>query len=351
MHRGRPHRPRRLTTQLVTWRTNLKSNERSRVALVTGAAGFIGSHLVDRLLSQGWQVRGVDRRSPTGDAVSGRNLAYALASQEFMFEPVDVTDPRVGDMVDGADVVFHLAASTGVRGSWGKAFLSYVHDNVAATHHLIEECERARVPRLVLASSSSVYGGTASFPSREDGPVLPMSPYGVSKLAGEHLALAYAARPDAATRAVALRFFTVYGPRQREDMAISRMLDAVRTGQPMRLYGDGSQRRNFTYVSDVVDALLRAAQTETTGCAVNVAGPLTVSLRDLLDTVREVTGRPVPIKQVPERSGDPESTEADPNLAESVLGYRPSVSLAEGICHQWAWSQANINSAVSERNL
>ncbi|MBT2478366.1 NAD(P)-dependent oxidoreductase [Streptomyces sp. ISL-94] len=327
----------------------MNRNEHGSTALVTGAGGFVGSHLVDGLLAQGWRVRGVDRRSPARDAVAGRNLARAMQSTEFVFEHMDLTDPRLRDMVSGVDAVFHLAASTGVRGSWGKAFMSYVHDNVAATHRVIEECELARVPRLVVASSSSVYGGSAGGPSREDGPVVPLSPYGVSKLAGEQLALAYAARPDAVTRTVALRFFTVYGPRQREDMAISRMLDAVRSGQPMRLYGDGSQRRNFTYVADVVDALMRAAQTETTGCAVNVAGPVTVSMRDLLDTVREVTGSPVPVKRVPARSGDPESTEADPALAESVLGYRPGIGLAEGIDRQWAWTRATVDAVISGR--
>ncbi|MFF3432154.1 NAD-dependent epimerase/dehydratase family protein [Streptomyces sp. NPDC002602] len=312
----------------------------ARKALVTGAAGFIGSHLVDELLARGWPVTGLDRRSPERDAVAARNLAPALASPAFAFRHADVDDARLTDLLDGVDVVFHLAAATGVRGSWGKAFLSYIHDNIAATHRLIEACEQARIPRLVVASSSSVYGGTTSRASREDDAVLPLSPYGVSKMATEQLALAYAARPDAATKTVALRFFTVYGPRQRDDMAISRMLDAVRTGQPMRLYGDGWQRRNFTYVGDVVPAIMQAAHTEQTGRAVNVAGPLTVSMRDLLDMVKEVTGSLVPYVEVASRSGDPQATEADPGLADAVLGYRPLVGLREGIARQWEWTQA-----------
>ncbi|MFD9791359.1 NAD-dependent epimerase/dehydratase family protein [Streptomyces sp. NPDC059070] len=306
---------------------------------MTGAAGFIGSHLVDELLAAGWAVTGVDRRSPAADRVAERNLHEAIAQPEFRFAHMDITDPRLRDLLTGVDTVFHLSASTGVRGSWGKMFLSYIHDNIAATHYLVEECERAEVPRLVAASSSSVYGGCTAGPSCEDGPVAPLSPYGVSKLAGEQLTLAYTLRPGAATRAVGLRFFTVYGPRQRDDMAISRMLEAVRTGHPMLLYGDGSQRRNFTYVFDVVDALIRAAASDLTGVAVNVAGPQTVSMRELLETVREVTGARVPFAQGPERSGDPQRTEAATTLAATTLGYRPRVGLAEGIARQWAWAR------------
>ncbi len=210
-----------------------------KTALVTGASGFIGSHLVDHLLSNGWSVAGVDRRSPASDPVAYRNLQDTTDNPLFQFVHADVTDTRLRDLRD-VGVVFHLAAATGVRASWDKNFPSYMHDNIVATHHLIQECERAGVPRLVVASSSSVYG-TAAVPSKEDGQVLPLSPYGVSKLAAEQLALAYAARAAAATSTVVLRFFTVYGPRQRADMAISRMLNAVHTGRPMRLYGDGQQ--------------------------------------------------------------------------------------------------------------
>ncbi|RAG86232.1 hypothetical protein DN069_07705 [Streptacidiphilus pinicola] len=319
---------------------SLDSNEH-RLALVTGAGGFIGSHLVDELLARGWRVRAVDRRSPSGDSLAARNLAHAIGSPRFAFEHVDVAGPHLGELLAEVDAVFHLAAATGVRGSWGKNFASYVQDNITATHQLIEQCERAGVPRLVVASSSSVYGGAAGGASSESGAVRPLSPYGVSKLAAEQLALAYAARRDAATQVVALRFFTVYGPRQREDMAIARMLNAVRTGRAMRLYGDGSQRRNFTYVSDVVAALVRAEHTALTGRAVNVAGPATLSVRELLELVAEVTGRSVPFVEVAARSGDPEATEADFELSRTVLAYRPQVWPREGIAAQWEWMHHN----------
>lgn len=311
----------------------------TKSALVTGAAGFIGSHLVDAILADGWRVTGMDRRSPYSDPVASRNLERAMGDPEFRYEHADVAGPRTRGVLDAADVVFHLAAATGVRGSWGKNFNGYVQDNIAATHHVIQECEQAGVPRLVVASSSSVYG-CAGGPSREAGPVLPLSPYGVSKLAAEQLALAYAARAGAKTSVVALRYFTVYGPRQREDMAISRMLRAVSTGQPMRLYGDGRQRRAFTFVSDVVHATIRAALTDEAGRAVNVSGPGSVSVRTLLDTVKEVTGSAVPVEEGSARSGDPDSTEADHQLAQDVLGYRPSVELSEGVARQWQWARS-----------
>ncbi|MFC9329193.1 NAD-dependent epimerase/dehydratase family protein [Kitasatospora sp. NPDC057015] len=308
-----------------------------KTALITGASGFIGSHLVDELLAKGWSVAGVDRRSPTDDPVARRNLHDATSNPLFQFIHADVTDPRVRDVLD-VEVVFHLAAATGVRASWDKNFRSYMSDNICATHHLIQECERASVPRLVVASSSSVYG-TAAVPSKEDGQVRPLSPYGVSKLAAEQLALAYAARAAGTTSTVALRFFTVYGPRQRMDMAISRMLHAVHTGQPMRLYGDGQQRRNFTFVDDVVEAIVQAALTPNAGQVVNVAGPVSVTMKTVLDTVEHVTGTAVPLVAATAHSGDPEATEADSRLAEDMLGYRPRVDLTEGITRQWEWTR------------
>ncbi|MEV7442838.1 SDR family NAD(P)-dependent oxidoreductase [Streptomyces sp. NPDC091204] len=311
---------------------------REKSALVTGAAGFIGSNLVDTLLASGWRVTGIDRRSPDTDPVAAANLQQALTTAGFTFEQADVTDTQAHELRK-TDVVFHLAAATGVRPSWGMNFAGYMRDNIAATHHLVQECERAAVRRLVLASSSSVYG-TAPQPSTEDGPLLPISPYGVSKLAAEQLALAYAARSIAVTSTVALRFFTVYGPRQRPDMAISRMLDAVRTGEPMNLYGDGQQRRNFTFVTDAVRALLLAATTGTTGQAVNIAGPTSVTVQTVLDTVEEITGQPVPIVRTASRSGDPASTEADTRRATAALGYRPAVDLTQGITRQWQWMRA-----------
>ncbi|WP_405681184.1 NAD-dependent epimerase/dehydratase family protein [Streptomyces sp. NBC_00868] len=310
--------------------------EGGKKALVTGASGFIGSHLVDHLLSKGWRVIGVDRRSPTNDPIARLNLMDAVGNPLFHFLHADIAEPCLRGFLD-VGVVFHLAAATGVRSSWDANFTGYMHDNIAATHHLVQECERAGVPRLVLASSSSVYG-TAALPSKEDGQVRPMSPYGVSKLASEQLALAYAARGTGSTSTVALRFFTVYGPRQRPDMAIHRMLNAIHTGTPMRLYGDGRQRRNFTFVDDVIEAIVQSALTQQAGQAVNIAGPASVTMRTVIDIVEDVTGKPVPIIADAARCGDPEATEADSSLAREVLGYSPCVDLADGIARQWQWT-------------
>ncbi|MEU2268482.1 NAD-dependent epimerase/dehydratase family protein [Streptomyces olindensis] len=305
-------------------------------AVVTGAAGFIGSHLVDALLQRGTTVLGVDRRSPRDNAMAAENLASALGRPGFRLVQGDLVTDEIKPWVDGADAVFHLAAIPGVRPSWGDSFGEYVACNVLATQRLLDACVSCSVPRLVLASSSSVYGdATGKGPLHEECLTAPLSPYGVTKLAAERLALAYALAPASPTSVVALRYFTVYGPRQRQDMAIGRMLRAVRTGQPLRLYGDGRQRRDFTYVADAVAATAAAATAEATAEAVNVGGGDSVSVLDVLSRIAEITGAEVPVHGDTHQPGDVQVTEADLTKARELLGYEPSVTLAEGIRRQW----------------
>ncbi|MGW1494264.1 NAD-dependent epimerase/dehydratase family protein [Streptomyces sp. NPDC002402] len=314
-------------------------------AVVTGVCGFIGSHVVDALLKRGATVVGIDRRSPRDNPIAAENLTDAVEHPDFRLIEADLVTEEVKSWVDGADAVFHLAAIPGVRPSWGDTFSEYLECNVLATQRLIEACVSLGVPRFVLASSSSVYGDGAG-PFREDGLTAPLSPYGVTKLAAERLALAYALAPSSPTSVVALRYFTVYGPRQRPDMAIGRMLRAVLTGQPMRLYGDGRQRRDFTYVADIAAATVASATAPATAEAVNVGGGDSVSMLHVMRCVAEVTGQEVPILGDAEQPGDVQVTDADITKARTLLGYEPSVSLTEGIERQWNWLSAHMPTAT-----
>jgi nucleoside-diphosphate-sugar epimerase len=304
--------------------------------VVTGAAGFIGSHLVDALTERGCQVVGVDRRSLTDDPFAAMNLAVAAENPQVRMVHTDLADADLAEVVAGADTVFHLAAVPGVRTSWGDRFPDYVRSNITATQRLLTACEQQGVRRLVIASSSSVYG-TSSGPSREQDPTGPLSPYGVTKLAAEQLCLAHARRADTALSVVALRYFTVYGPRQRPGMAINQLLLSALTGAVIPLYGDGRQRREFTYVSDVVTATLAAAEAGVMAAVVNVGGGTSITMRQAIQLAEEVTGRPVAVAELDDQAGDVRATEADLTLAGRVLGYRPAVELHDGMAAQAAW--------------
>jgi nucleoside-diphosphate-sugar epimerase len=304
--------------------------------LVTGAAGFIGSHLVDALLARGIRVVGLDRRRLGEHALADENLARATASPMFSPYCLDLAVDHLDKAVAGCDTVFHLAARPGVRPSWGREFLDYTQANVLGTHRLLDACTRQGVRRLVVASSSSVYG-PADRPSREDDATCPVSPYGVSKLAAEQLCLAYARRAGSPLSVVALRYFTVYGPRQRPDMAMGRVLFAAYTGFPITLFGDGSQRREFTYVTDVISATVAAAHLDTQAALVNVGGGASVSMLAVIDEAARVTGRQVPVKVVAAQPGDVPTTAADLTRAGRLLGYWPTVGLREGLARQAAW--------------
>ncbi|WP_018253852.1 MULTISPECIES: NAD-dependent epimerase/dehydratase family protein [Salinispora] len=299
-----------------------------RRVLVTGANGFIGSHLVEALEASGADVTAVDCRRPRFDDP----LVPGVGRQVHL----DLLHDDLDDVVAGCEVVFHLAARPGVRGSWGNTFGDYLATNVHATQRLLEVCRRWDVRRLVFASSSSVYGDAIG-PSCEDDECRPMSPYGVTKLAAEQLCLSYARREDSPLSVVALRYFTVYGPRQRPDMAFSRMLFAAFTGLPLTLFGDGTQRREFTYVSDVVAATMAAADADARDEVINVGGGASVSMIEAIDLASQVVGRPIPLNAVAGMPGDVPATRADLALARELLGYTPSVDLHEGLSRQAAW--------------
>jgi nucleoside-diphosphate-sugar epimerase len=313
--------------------------EAGSAVLVTGAAGFIGSHLVDQLLASGHRVIGLDRRDVRTDLTAGLHLAEAIIHPRFSWVHRDLLQVDLSTILHDVECVFHLAAVPGVRKSWGRTFPDYVSNNIRATERLAAACVHAGVPRLVYASSSSVYG-QATAASRETDPVQPISPYGITKLAGEQLCLAYARRPGSRLRVSALRYFTVYGPRQRPDMAISRLLAAALTGAQYTLFGDGTQRREFTFVSDVVDATVAAADLGDETAVINLGGGSSISIIDLLSVAREVTGAPVFLTAVEAHPGDVVQTWADLSVARQVLGYEPRVDLLTGMRHHGDWLRA-----------
>jgi UDP-glucose 4-epimerase len=304
--------------------------------VVTGAAGFIGSHLAERLLADGHEVVGIDCFTdyyprPRKEA----NLARLRDHSAFRLVEERLQEGPLGRHLDGAAHVFHLAAQAGVRASWGREFAHYTEHNVLATQRLLEAALAAGRPRVVYASSSSVYGDSSVLPLREDGPCHPVSPYGVTKLAAEHLALLYHRNHGLET--VSLRFFTVYGPRQRPDMAFHRFLKAARDGQPITLYGDGTQTRDFTFVDDIVSAARAAALSGRPGCVYNVGGGERVALNEVLRLVEAVAGRRLQIQRQEAQMGDMKDTFADTSLAARDLGFRSTVTLSAGLEREWGW--------------
>ncbi|QCQ15396.1 NAD-dependent epimerase/dehydratase family protein [Microbacterium sp. RG1] len=308
-------------------------------ALVTGAAGFIGSHLSQRLLAEGHDVIGVDNLSAYyAGTLKRRNLA-AIAHPRFTFVQDDLADADLGPLLDGVDVAYHLAGQPGVRSSWGETFADYARANVLATQRLLEAARCREGLRLVYASSSSVYGDAEAFPTAETVLPCPRSPYGVTKLAAEHLCGLYAANFGLST--VSLRFFTVYGPRQRPDMAFTRFLRAARDGQQVTIYGTGEQIRDFTYVDDIVEALVRSGTTPTpAGSVFNVSGGGSHSVNEVLEEIESIVGKPLNIHREAVARGDVRRTSGDTTALARAFGWRPRVQLREGLRRQWDWVSA-----------
>jgi nucleoside-diphosphate-sugar epimerase len=299
--------------------------------VVTGAAGFVGSHLCARLLEQGNDVAGIDAVTDFYDVTLKEANLVALADWDsFTFHRADLLNAPLRQLLDGADVVFHLAGQPGVRPSWGRKFDVYVERNILATQCLLEVSRQVPLWKIVYSSSSSVYGDAESYPTAETVRPRPVSPYGVTKLAAEHLCELY--RANFGTPTASLRLFTVYGPGQRPDMAFSRLIGAALSGNPFPLYGDGRQTRDFTYVDDVVTALCAAAASAWTGVA-NIGGGSRTSMAEVLRIVESLVGRPVATTRMPAQPGDVKDTAADTVLARQAFGYAPATPLAEGLAH------------------
>ena len=305
--------------------------------VVTGAAGFLGSHLTDRLLAAGHEVAGVDAFTPFYDPARKReNLRAALAHPGFRLLERDLALDDLAALPD-ADLVFHFAAQPGVRPSWGAGFADYARHNLLATQRLLERYAARPPRRLVYASSSSVYGDAERLPTREDDLPRPYSPYGVTKLAAEHLCLLY--QRNHGVPAVALRFFTVYGPRQRPDMAFHRLLAAVLEGGTFEVYGDGRQSRDFTFVDDAVAAVLAAAERGRPGAVYNVASGQALPLLEAVAVAGRLAGAAPRLSYRPPVAGDAPHTAADIARAAADLGYAPRTPLAAGLAAQWEWQR------------
>ncbi len=308
-------------------------------ALVTGAAGFIGSHLAGTLLDRGATVVGLDCFTDYYPrAIKEGNLAPLREHPSFRFVEATIQDVALDPLLDGVTHVFHLAAQAGVRKSWGDDFRIYTSNNVDATQRLLEALKSRPLTRLVYASTSSVYGDEATLPMREDAPLHPVSPYGVTKLAAEHLCHLYHVNFGVPT--VALRYFTVYGPRQRPDMGFHRFIRAALTGQPISLYGDGDQTRDFTFVTDAVAGTIAAGDRGRPGAVYNIGGGSRVSVNHVLELVARLTGRTLDIRREGVQMGDMRDTFADTTRARQDLGFVPAQTLEAGLGAECAWLTA-----------
>jgi UDP-glucuronate 4-epimerase len=309
----------------------------TRRALVTGCAGFIGSHLTESLLADGFSVVGLDCFNDNyGRAQKLHNLDQAREREGFEFVPLDLGFGELFDLVADCDVVFHLAAEPGVRSSWGDRFGKYVRNNIAGTQHLLEAIQPFPATRFVFASSSSIYGQARTLPTHEDAVPMPHSPYGVTKLAAEHLCQAYHANFD--VDAIILRYFSVYGPRQRPDMAFNIFCRAALDDEPITVFGDGNQTRDFTFVNDVVAATRLAAEAPDPRARVfNVGGGSHITVRTALGLIERVAGRKLEVRYVTREAGDVRDTLADVTRSREVLGFETAVSFEDGLLAEFDW--------------
>jgi nucleoside-diphosphate-sugar epimerase len=305
-------------------------------ALVTGCAGFIGSTLTDTLLAENAEVIGIDCFTDYYPrAVKERNLRASLEHPRFRFVESRIQDADLAALLADRTHVFHLAAQAGVRKSWGRDFAVYTVNNIEATQALLEAAVEARIERLVYASSSSVYGDLTAIPMREDALPQPVSPYGVSKLSAEQLCYLYFANHG--VPAVSLRYFTVYGPRQRPDMGFHKFLLSVMKGEPIGVFGDGEQTRDFTFVTDAVAATVAAARRGVPGRVYNIGGGSRVTVNEVVRMIGRVTDTAPVIKTGPAQKGDMRHTYADTSLARADLAFAPAVGLEAGLKAEYEW--------------
>jgi UDP-glucose 4-epimerase len=305
-------------------------------ALVTGGAGFIGSHLCEHLIKKGLGVVGIDNfMDYYHRSLKEANIAGLRKNRNFEFVETSLLEVDLAKFLDGIDVIFHQSAQAGVRASWGQNFKVYSDNNILATQMLLEACRQSPVKRFVYASSSSVYGDTKDLPMNESSLPCPVSPYGVSKLAAEHLCFLYYKNFGIPT--VSLRYFTVYGPRQRPDMAFHRFFRWALEDKPLKVYGDGEQSRDFTHVDDIVEANWLASEKALPGEVFNIGGGSRITLNEVIEIIKEIAGREIGVNYHSKQKGDVRHTVADMTKAKEKLGYEPKVSIENGLRTEYEW--------------
>ena len=312
-------------------------------SIVTGCAGFIGSHLSERLLDIGHEVIGIDCFT---DYYSRKqkeeNISEFINHEGFTFIEDDILNINLEKLIDDVDYIFHQAAQPGVRFSWGENFEIYTRNNILATQKILEACREHKIKKLIYASSSSVYGNIKSLPMKETDTPKPISPYGVSKLAAEHLCYLYYKNYNVPS--ISLRYFTVYGPRQRPDMAFYRFISAILTGDEIEIYGDGNQTRDFTFISDIIDANILAMNSEINNAEVfNIGGGSRKTLNDIVKIIEDIIGKKVRVRYVEKQKGDVRHTYADISRANEELGYKPKTGIKNGLEREIEWLRTIYN--------
>jgi nucleoside-diphosphate-sugar epimerase len=309
--------------------------------LVTGCAGFIGSQLSEALVARGDEVVGVDCFTDYyARSLKESNLEQLRAEPRFELHELDLAEADLAGLLEGVQVVYHQAAQPGVRASWGRYFDTYVRNNIVATQRLLEAAKERPLAKIVVASSSSIYGDAEQFPTHESAVPKPVSPYGATKLITEQLAYLYWRNYGLPT--ISLRYFTVYGPRQRPDMAFNRFIRAVLEDRPIQVFGDGEQTRDFTFISDAVAANLAAGRSEVVGQALNIGGGSRVSVNQVLAVLGEVLGRQPRVEYTRVERGDVRHTSADTSAAARLIGYAPRVDLRTGLAAEAEWLRASL---------
>jgi len=307
--------------------------------IVTGAAGFIGSHLSRRLLDEGFSVTGIDSYSDYYPRwIKEKNISSLFDRKDFQFIAGDINSLNLTGILKQSDIIYHLAAQAGVRASWGRSFSIYTKNNIEATQRLLEATKNLRIKKFIFASSSSVYGYSPELPMSETSLLFPYSPYGVTKLAAENLCFLYHKNYGVPT--VSLRFFTVYGPGQRPDMAFHKFLKCVMEGKPLPIFGDGKQTRDFTYISDIIDANVACIDFGKPGEIYNIGGGNRKKLKDLFPILEDICKKKIPLQWENKQKGDVPHTLASIRKAQEDLDYSPGTDIREGLAKEWTWIQS-----------